>query len=207
MALSCYLCGELIQGRAPLPSTIFNSTTDIKFLFTGYAHFRDQPLPDGKKNTTSKCVLWDTNEGKNEYDRIEAARKAAIEEVKAMGGEDVQLNEEELAKLAAEKPIHTGYRAHPGQIPRPHIPHGAAGGPAAQMARAAANIYYAAPNGYYAADPLLGHVWVPRQPGAEAAVAAPPAAPAPVPAAPALPVAAGPVGNPPARVKRHKKHR
>ena len=120
-ALSCYLCGELVQGdvilcvehRIPLTSLLVQ---------TGYGHFRGQAVPGGTTNTTSKCELWDKNEGKNEYERIEAARKAAIEEVKTMGGEDAQLNEEELAKLAADKPTVTGYRTHPGPRPPAQYP-------------------------------------------------------------------------------------
>lgn len=58
---------------------------------SGYQHF-----------SNSKCAQYDKNEAHNEAKRIEAARKAAIEEVKAAAGEDAELNEEDLEKLAKD---------------------------------------------------------------------------------------------------------
>lgn len=199
---------------------------DLSACFAGYGHFKGQALggegPDRHKlNTTSKCILWDQSEGKNEYERVEQARKAAIEELRAAAaeaGDDAPtLNEEELAKLAAEKPDNMGYRLHPGQVPRAHMP------AFPQMARAgmqAVQQQYAQYFNRFQAYPGAGQQGVPgAMPGPAVARAhayahhVPPVAPAAVvpgpaqqPAVPAAPQAPHAAADVDARERRRIRH-
>ena len=113
---------------------------------TGYDHFAGQPIMDAQgrptgRNTTSKCVLWDHNEGTNEHARIEAARLAAVNELKSAAqehGQEVAAAEQEaLDKLKLGKPAQAGYVAHPAH--RVHAyPHNVPGGAGAAGAAAVA---------------------------------------------------------------------
>ena len=98
-----------------------------------------QGRPTGR-NTTSKCVLWDHNEGTNEHARIEAARLAAVNELKSTAqehGQEVAAAEQEaLDRLKLGKPAQAGYVAHPAH--RVHAyPHNVPGGAGAAGAAAA----------------------------------------------------------------------
>ena len=110
---------------------------------TGYDHFSGQAAVDAQgrptgRMTTSKCVLWDHNEGTNEHARIEAARLAAVNELKSTAQEQGQevADQEALDKLKLGKPAQAGYVPHPAH--RVHAyPHNVPGGAGAAGAAAA----------------------------------------------------------------------
>lgn len=69
----------------------------------GYDHFDQRPNdPNNPNAPNGKCKLHEDSE-KALYEQVEAARKAAAAEVKAIAGED-QVNSEDIEKLAAAKP-------------------------------------------------------------------------------------------------------
>ena len=171
---------------------------------TGYDHFSGQAAVDAQgrptgRVTTSKCVLWDHNEGTNEHARIEAARLAAVNELKSTAQEHGQevADQEALDKLKLGKPAQAGYVAHPAHRVHayPHnVPGGAGAAGAAAVAAQQAAAAAAAPQQFVQArrdlQALLwqmpGHAAYAYNPYLNAAAAAGGAAAAanPLPAAP-----------------------
>lgn len=160
-----------------------------KVAIAGYQHFQGQGGAAASGSKDAKCPLWDDT-ATRQYNEVEEARKAAVEELKK--NQDAQVADEDLDKLNIDKPP----PQDPRLPPNPNI---------AQQQQP----WLAFPGGFaawnaYMHQAAAGGGWVPRPQqayvpnGAGGQAAQVPLAPPPAPAAPRHPAAVRPAAPAPA---------